>query len=201
MTAQSNLFTSISRRTALKGAAATTSLLGASALLGGGRARAQTATELPEKLLFVVAAAGGGSILDSFLPVMRSEVSTPELASTLIAQPDGLVSIPNGSNIRCVQNRGGSVAELPAGFGLDQRTFLSRHAADTAVMTAEVTSVNHRVAQKRSLTGANANRGRTIMEAMAARHGGGRLLPNCNMAQDGYIEAGDDVTLPPIARA
>lgn len=164
-------------------------------------ARAQAAANPPEKLLFVVAAAGGASISDSFLPVMRSEVSTPELAAGLITQPNQLVTQPNGSNIRCVQNRGGSVAELPAGFGLDQSEFLARHAADTAVMTAEVTSVNHRVAQKRALTGANANRGRTIMEAMAAQHGNGRLLPNCNMAQDGYIEAGDDVTLPPQARA
>ena len=38
--------------------------------------RAQTTAAVPERLLFVVAAAGGGSILDSFLPVPASEVSS-----------------------------------------------------------------------------------------------------------------------------
>jgi hypothetical protein len=164
-------------------------------------ARSQQESDFPERLLFVVAAAGGGSIIDSFLPVARTEVSSAELAATLVTHGENRIDQPAGSNIRCVKNRGGSVASLPPGHGLSQRIFLERHAADTAVMTVEGTSVNHRVAQKRSLTGAGANHGRTLMEAMSIQHGQNLLLPNCNMASDGYIEPGDDKSIPSFARA
>lgn len=177
--------------------------LGMGGLLGlaARRGRSQDTTPAPaEKLLFVVCAAGGGSILDSFLPVADTEVSAPDLAQTLSVQPSSLVRQPNGSNIRCVGNRGGTVAELPAGYPISQDLFLERHAADTVVMTLEGTSVNHRVAQKRSLTGAGADRGRTILEAVAERHGSGFLLPQVNMATDGYLEPGDDPSLPLYAR-
>lgn len=169
--------------------------------MGARRLRAQTQPAIPEKLLFVVAAAGGGSIIDGFLPVARTEVSSTDLAATLVTHGESRVVTPTGSNIRCVRNRGGTVAELPPGHGLSQRVFLERHAADTTVMTMEGTSVNHRVAQKRSLTGAGANRGRTLMEAMSIQYGENLLLPNCNMASDGYIEPGDDKTIPNYARA
>jgi len=163
--------------------------------------RAQTTAAIPERLLFVVAATGGGSILDSFLPVAASDVSSSEAASTLLVHPDNLVAQPQGSTLRCVRNRGGNITELPAGYGLAQDVFLQRHHQDTAVLTVEGTSVNHRVAQKRSLTGNSAHTGRTIQEAMAVAHGESLLLPNCNMASDGYLEPGDDVTLPLFARA
>lgn len=188
------------RRDVLKAGAAAPLVLG----LGGAlRARAQgaPAPAVPERLLFVVAAAGGGSILDSFLPVADSEVSTPELAASLVVQPASLVAQPMGSNLRCVKNRNGSVAGLPPGHPISQEAFLAKHAADTAVLTVEGTSVNHRVAQKRSVTGAGVNRGRTLMEAMAIRYGDGLLLPNCNMAPDGYVEPGDDPSVPEAARA
>lgn len=165
-------------------------------------ARAQTAApRVPERLLFVVAAVGGGSILDSFLPVPMSEVSSMELAQELSVQPDSLVATPMGSNLRCVKNRTRSIVGLSPGHAISQESFLAKHAADTAVLTVEGTSVNHRVAQKRAINGAGVNRGRTLMEAMALQHGEGLLLPNCNMAVDGYLEMGDDPDVPLRARA
>jgi len=78
--------------------------------------------------------------------------------------------------------------------------FVKRHGEDLAVITHDVSSVNHAVGQQRSLSGAGADRGRTIMESMALRYGGGLALPSCNMASGGYIEHGADVTVPNRAR-
>lgn len=187
------------RRDALK--ATTLAPLGL-ALSGGRLARAQVSgPRVPDRLLFVVAAAGGGSILDAFLPVAASEVSSVELSRTLAVQPDSLVAQPAGSNLRCVKNRTRSVVGLTPGHPLSQPDFLAKHFADTAVLTVEGTSVNHRVAQKRSVTGAGVNGGRTLMEAMAERYGTGLMLPNCNMAVDGYVEPGDDPTVSSVNRA
>lgn len=160
------------------------------------KARAQAAAD--RKLLFVVAANGGGSILDSFLPIVEDESPNGQTLTTYNAL---FVQQPGGSNLRCVHSDFpidlGGLA-LPPG---QQRGFLQDHAADTCVMTLEGTSVNHLVASKRAVTGAGAYRGRTIMEAVAARHGEGLLLPNCNMSEGGYLEPGDDVSVPDWARA
>jgi hypothetical protein len=40
-----------------------------------------------------------------------------------------------------------------------------------------------------------------MMEAMALRHGEDLIIPNCNMANDGYIQSGGDPSLPGFARA
>jgi hypothetical protein len=69
------------------------------------------------------------------------------------------------------------------------------------VLTQECTSVNHQVAQARSLNGNGINSGRTLMEAMAIRHGEDLILPNCNMAVDGFIQPGWDASIPSFARA
>jgi len=178
------------RREMLQSSAA----LAASAALPMGhsrRVRAQTVDD-DQKFLFVIAANGGGSIIDSFLPIVDSESPNGQ---TIVAYPSGFVDQPSGSNLRCVHTN--LPIGLPPGY---QRTFLQNHAADTAVMTLEGTSVNHIVAGKRAVTGANANRGRTIMEAVALRHGEGMLLPNCNMGESGYLEHGDDPTVPGFAR-
>jgi hypothetical protein len=149
------------------------------------------------KLLFVVCAAGGGNIVDSFLPVLDSEVSEgdPEALSTY---PESLIVQPPGSNIRCV----GTLSDYSyytSNFSM--QTLLQNHFADMVVLAHECTSVNHTVAQKRAVTGAGVNFGRTIMEANAVRHGGALLLPNTNMANGGYIAPGDDPELPRFARA
>lgn len=149
------------------------------------------------KLLFVVCAAGGGNIVDSFLPVLDSEVSEGD-PTALSTYPESLIVQPQGSNIRCV----GTLSDYSfytSAFSM--QTLLQNHYADMVVLAHECTSVNHAVAQKRSITGAGVNFGRTIMEANAERHGSSLLLPNTNMASGGYIAPGDDPELPRFARA
>jgi uncharacterized protein (DUF1501 family) len=177
----------LSRRHLLAAAAAA----GVSAVLPPRSARAQDGGALPGRLLFVVAAAGGASILESFLPVVDVEAGAQ--ASTLAVQPASLVDTVGG--LRCVGRRGGSLAGLDANARFLQRTFLQKHGADTVVMTVESTSVNHLVGQKRMVTGANVNAGRTIQEATALVHGLSSSLPNLNMAQGGYVERGDDASV------
>lgn len=179
----------LTRRGALKAGLVTTA---ASSLgLFGERARAQ-AQPADRKFLFVVCAAGGGSLIDSFLPVVDSESQN---GSTRVAYPAALVAQPAGSSLR--------VVEAPLGAGLGEgfkREFVQRHMNDIAVMTQEGTSVNHLVAQKRSVNGAGINKGRTLMEAHALRHGEGMLLANVNMAASGFLEPGDDPQVPSFAR-
>lgn len=163
------------------------------------RARAQPAPD--QKFLFVVTASGGGSIIDSFLPVLESETraaADQETAERLIAYPEGAVVQPPGSNLRVVRNVG--VTGLFTS-DYDQTELVRKHYEDMCVVTVENTSVNHVVAQKRAVTGASINAGRTLMEAMAMQHGEGLLLPNCNMGIGGYAEPGDDPSVPAEARA
>ena len=194
-----------SRRAMLGGgAAAGLAGLAGFAGLGGRRLRAadmDAPDALPpeqRKLLFVVSAIGGASIIDSFLPVTTDEVGDTDLSSRLDAYPDYLVEQPEGSNIRCVAPIG-SYFVYSNSYALP--TFLERHYQDMVVMTHEGTSVNHSVAQKRALTGAGVNKGRTIGEAVAEVQGRGLALPNVNMAIGGYVEPGDDPSVPSFARA
>lgn len=148
------------------------------------------------KLLFVVCAAGGGSIIDSFLPVLDTEVVNGEPAS-LDVYPESLIRQPEGSNIRCLGNLSNTSYFTPT-FSMEG--FLQNHYSDTVVLTHENTSVNHEVAQRRAVTGAGIDSGRTILEAAALRHGSDLLLPNCAMATGGYIAPGTDASLPRWAR-
>src|SRR5262245_34929428 len=52
------------------------------------------------KLLFVLCGYGGASIVDSFLPLSRSEVDDDALADTLNVYEDAEIVVPEGSNIR-----------------------------------------------------------------------------------------------------
>ena len=157
----------------------------------------ELASAADRKLLFVIAATGGASIIDSFLPVVRSEVSDGSIADGLNVYEDDEVAQPQGSNIRCVRPLGNTD---PWTNEYDLTTFLEHHHQDTVVLAHDVTSVNHFVASGRAVSGADVDRGRTIMEAAAERHGGDLLLPNCNMARGGYLEGGDDPGLPAWAR-
>ncbi len=154
--------------------------------------RANAQANGQQKLLFVIAAAGGGSIIDSFLPIVDPG------QSPIVSYPAGILA--TSGNFKCVHS---PVPINLAGFNITGhiKPFLDRHRDDVAVLTQESTSVNHVVAQKRSLTGAGINNGRTILEAAAARHGQGLVLPNVNMCESGYLEGGDDVSLADSARA
>jgi hypothetical protein len=150
------------------------------------------------KLLFVLGAWGGASIIDGFMPVAEGEVGDLFLAQTLNVFPDGQLVTPPQSKLRVplpLQDYG--IYAKPS-YSLE--SFVKAHGADVAVIAHEVSSVNHSVAQHRSLTGASVNRGRTLMEAAALRYGGGMVLPNCNMASDGYTRHGVDASVPAEAR-
>lgn len=182
------------RRSILQQLAAAT-VLGAG-MLPARRARAQVPAD--RKYLFVIAAAGGGSIIDSFLPILQSDSQS---GATLMTYPAALLQQPAGSNIRCVHS---PVPVELAGNRINGHLlpFLQRHGSDVAVVTQECTSVNHIIAQKRALTGAGIhNAGRTIIEAAAAVHGEGMLIPAVNMCESGYLEPGDDPSLPDRFRA
>lgn len=184
---------------------ATAGAMGATALgsaLGRATERPRSAGDKDRKLLFVLCATGGASIVDSFLPVTRGEVGDDALADTLNAYDDAQIVAPQGSNLRCpgyVDSVGLLAGIYEPGFALD--AFLAKHYRWTTVLTQQCTSVNHNVGQHRSVTGAGINHGRTIMEAMAVRHGEDLIIPNCNMANDGYIQPGADPSLPGFARA
>lgn len=154
------------------------------------------------KLLFVLCGYGGASIVDSFLPVVRSEVDDEALADTLNVFADDEIVVPEGSNIRApayVASAGLLAGIYQASYYTSD--FLAKHHHEMTVLTQECTSVNHQVAQARSLNGNGINAGRTLMEAMALRHGEDLILPNCNMAVDGFIQPGWDPTIPSFARA
>lgn len=154
------------------------------------------------KLLFVLCGYGGASIVDSFLPLSRSEVDDDALADSLNVYEDAEIVVPEGSNIRSpayLESAGLLAGIYQAKYYASD--FLAKHHGSMTVLTQECTSVNHQVAQARSLNGNGINAGRTLMEAMAMRHGEDLILPNCNMAVDGFIQPGWDASIPSFARA
>lgn len=179
--------------------------MGATALgsaLGRATERSGSTADKDRKLLFVLCATGGASIVDSFVPLARGEVDDAVLANTLNVYDDDKMITPPGSTIRCpgyVEPAGLLSSLYEFDFTLD--AFLAKHYRAMTVLTQECSSVNHYVGQHRSVTGAGIDRGRTIMEAMAIRHGEDLIIPNCNMANDGYIQPGVDPSLPAFAQA
>ncbi|HEY4223694.1 MAG TPA: hypothetical protein VGO62_20195, partial [Myxococcota bacterium] len=163
------------------------------------KARAQTSSPQPiaDKLLFVISGGGGASIVDSFMAVKQSEMTSDPNA--FICYDDAFVtrSLPNG--IRALdlpQDHRSYLNGFGVGTNFNQSTFVDRNQADLAVLTMEGTSVNHLVAQKRSMNGFGINNNRTLLEEVSARFGQNLLLPNINMTQGGYVEEGTDPSLP-----
>ncbi|MBC7659299.1 MAG: hypothetical protein H7249_06280 [Chitinophagaceae bacterium] len=143
-----------------------------------------------KKYIFTICAAGGANIADCFLA-----------QSTGAAAYDNMPTI-NGSPLRAAPVLSNSIkGVINLGNGYAQETFLKKFAADTLVMTAEVSSVNHNVAGKRAVTGDNANQGRTLPEAIAMAYGQGLPLANLMLAGGGYSQNGDDITVPDQYRA
>jgi hypothetical protein len=181
---------------------------GAASLLLGAQRPSRARAEAPamtmvapkdRRLLFIFCAHGGAGIIDSFLPVLDSEVGDQSLSDTLDVYPESLLASVPGSPFRYVKNLDSadySFMKPPPSMG----DFLQHHGKDAAIFCHGVSSVNHNVAQARAMSGAGANKGRTLMEAMAMRYGGGMPLPNCNMAMDGFIEHGVDASVPARAR-
>jgi hypothetical protein len=145
------------------------------------------------KFLIVLSAAGGASIVDSFLAVRASESAN---AANLNVFPDGEVQAVSGSPFRAVRVQASGFVVDGVQVNADQLAFVQKHKDQMLVATSVGTSVNHVIAQKRSLTGNNAWRGRTLQEAVALQWGQGAPIPNVNMGIAGYAERGADDTLP-----
>lgn len=145
------------------------------------------------KFLVVIGAAGGASIVDSFLAVRASESSN---AATINTFPDASVQAVAGSPFRAVRYQGSSLGSIPVAVSTDQLAFVNKHKAEMLVATSVGTSVNHVIAQKRALTGNAAWRGRTLQEIVALQWGQGFPIPNVNMGTSGYAERGTDDALP-----
>ncbi len=176
----------LSRRGALRTLAAAGVGAGAFAAGPGLRfLRSADAADQGPRYLIVMGCFGGASMLDCFMPVDVNEAFTDPQRGTVISYP---TVTPEGSNIRCVDR------SWP-------RTYLERHARQSVVLSTMSSSVNHFVAQARSVNGRDTNAGRTLMESVASAYGDGRALPNVNMGRGGYAEPGADPTLDRRYRA
>ncbi len=143
------------------------------------------------RFLIVISAAGGASIVDSFLAVRASESRN---AATLNTFPDAQVKTVGA--FRAVKVSSPALGSIPVPVNTDQLAFVQKHSADMLVATNIGTSVNHIIAQKRSLTGNGAWKGRTLQECVALQYGSSFPIPNVNMGIGGYAERGVDDLLP-----
>ncbi len=143
-----------------------------------------------KKYIFTICGVGGANIIDSFLA-----------QGTGPAAYENLVTIP-GSPFHAAPSLKNSIkGVIGLGNGYAQETFLKKYAADTIVMTNEVSSVNHMVAAKRAMSGDNTNKGRSLPEAIAMEFGKGLPLANLMLAGGGYALHGDDSSVNDMYRA
>jgi len=146
------------------------------------------------KFLIVIAATGGASIVDSFLAMRQSESPNGALLNTF---PDSMVKNVAGSPLRAVDFNGSlNLGGLSLPVVANQSAFVNKHKNDMLVCSFIGTSVNHVIAQKRSLTGNGAWSGRTLQECLALEYGAGFPIPHVNMGTAGYLENGADDGLP-----
>jgi hypothetical protein len=156
-------------------------------LLGGGLALGATGLLIPRALkaemegprfLVTVGCFGGASMLDCYMPVDTSEALTG----------------PRGTVISYATEQVGNIRSVSRDVPVD---FLERFGHDAVVLGTSSSSVNHFVAQARSINGRDVFQGRTLGEAVAAVHGTDMALPNINMGRGGYTQPGSDPTLDP----
>ena len=121
-------------------------------------------------------------------------------ACLLNVYPDNVVqSIPD-SPFRAIDLAINNIGPLPYAGQSNQSNFVRRHAADMMVCTHTGTSVNHLIAEKRSLTGNDAWAGKTLQEAVASTYGDRFPIPNVNMGIGGFVEPGVNTDVPNWAR-
>jgi hypothetical protein len=189
----------ITRRKALASIAAGVGALGAATTFGPGfvrRRRAQAAGAADRRFLITIGGTGGASIIDSFLGVRHGEVTAAGGDFNLVnAFPDN--NVTNVGPFRAVNHAGSGLSLLGTPLqNVNHATFATKHASDMMVVTLQNTSVNHVLAQKRSINGNAAWGGRTLQEMVALTYGDGCPVPNANMAAFGFVEPGADTTLP-----
>lgn len=79
--------------------------------------------------------------------------------------------------------------------------FFSKVREDMMVSTWTRTSVNHHIGERRSVTGNEAWRGRTLQEMVAWQYGGEAPIPNVHLLPGfGFTDHGTDDTIPTYAR-
>ncbi|MBK7756561.1 MAG: hypothetical protein IPI35_09150 [Deltaproteobacteria bacterium] len=150
------------------------------------------------RFLIVLCASGGGSIIDGPLALRESESANP---STVNCFPDSLVTGWSGSPFRAVDLSSDAIGPIPAPFSVKPSDFFGRRREDLMVATLTGTSVNHQVAQRRSITGNEAWRGRTLQELVAWQYGAEAPIPNVHLvAGMGFNDSGTDATVPTYAR-
>lgn len=160
---------------------------------GPGHAGASPGDDGP-RFLIVLTASGGASLLDAMLAIRESECSN---AAELNCFPDALVQDIPGSPFRAVDQSFEALGPIPVPFSANQSDFVARHHQDMMVATLTGTSVNHTVAQRRSVTGNEIWHGRTLQEAVALQHGESFALPNVHLlAGSGFTSRGTDGGLP-----
>jgi len=180
-----------SRRTFLSGSLGLGAALAAAPLA----ARAQTADGKPPRFLIVLSAFGGANVIDSFLSVRESE--SPN-AKQVNAYPDDMVQSIGA--FRAIDMKSSKIGAIPVAFTANQSDFVKKHQQDMMVVTHTGTSVNHFVAQQRSINGNGAWLGRTLQEAVALTYGKGAPIPNVHLVNGtGFTERGTDATLPAYA--
>lgn len=187
----------LNRRQLMKslGIAAAGGGLGLGSMLAARRGVAQVPEKKP-RFLIVIGAGGGASIIDSFLAIPASLSANPGPINTF---PDSVIYTPEDSPLRAVDQSGSEAGAIPISWTANQSNFLRKHKDDILAVTCTGTSVNHNVAQRRSLTGNEIWNGRTLQEAVAAEYGASFPLPSVNMAGQGYVERGNDRSIPDYA--
>ena len=157
--------------------------------------RAQGASD--PRFLIVMTGTGGASIIDAMLAIKESESSN---ASLINAYPDTLVSEFDDSPFRAIDRQLNNIGPLPYSGETNQSNFVARNAQDMMVVTHTGTSVNHLIAQKRSVTGNDAWGGKTLQELVAESYGESFPIPNVNMGSGGFVEPGVNNSVPSWAR-
>ncbi len=170
--------------------------MSAGATLFNARALAQQSDD--PRFLIVLCASGGGSILDGPLAIRASESANPDTLNTF---PDSVVKGFDGSPFRAVDLSASDIGPIPAGFDVQPSDFIGRRRKDLMVVTQTGSSVNHQVAQRRSVTGNEAWRGRTLQELVAWQYGMNAPIPNVHLVAGlGYNDSGTDDSVPSYAR-
>ncbi len=185
----------ITRRKALLSLAAGAGALGAYSALGRklGRKPVAHAAAPDPKFLIVVGATGGASMIDAFMAIREGESANGAAINTF---PDAQVESVAGTPFRAVNLEGAGFNIIGTPVDSNQIPFVQAHSQDMMVASVEHTSVNHSIAQKRSINGNGAWMGRTLQEAVAAYYGADCPIPNANMGSFGFLEPGTDTTIP-----
>ena len=185
-----------SRRDLLRGIAAATGAGLGSSLLHDRQALADSSDD--PRFLIVFCAAGGGSIIDGPMAIAASESANPDTINTF---PDSQLVGWSGSPFRVPELSSSQMGPIPSGYSVTPSTYIGRRRNDLTVATWTRTSVNHQIGQRRSVTGNEAWRGRTMQELVAWQYGSQAPIPNVHLlAGLGYAEHGTDAAVPSYAR-